>query len=155
MTVTTDTIIALSPYVVITDYTNTEFATYKTWAEKRYARDTQDWDPGLESDEADQAVGLLICHYIKTYKKNAGNDLKSESAGDYSYTRGDSGYLERYKELLQSYLDQHPPLLKTRGPQPTRGVQRADMESSRAFQLSENQVPRMRYTDSGLKKPYD
>jgi len=141
MTVTTDTIIALSPYVVITDYTNTEFATYKTWAEKRFARE----DPGLESEEADMAVGLLICHYIKTYKKNSGTAKQSESIGGYSYsTSSPDGYLAQYRELL-----------KTRSPQPTRGVQRADMETSRAFQLSENKVPRMRYTDSNLKKPYD
>lgn len=141
MTVTTDTIAALSPYVVDTDYTSTEFTTYKGWAEDRFNRE----DPGLESAEADMAVGLLVCHYIKTYKKNSGTLKQSESIGGYSYsTSNPDGYLAQYRELL-----------KTRSPQPTRGVQRGDMETSRAFQLSENQVPRMRYTDSGLRKPYD
>ncbi len=141
MTVTTDTVAAISPYIVGTDYTTAEFTLYKGWAEARFNRE----DPGLESAEADMAVGFLVCHYIKTFKKNGGTLKQSESIGGYSYSAADP----------QGYLGQYQALIKSRSPQPYRGVQRGDMETSRDFQLSENKIPQMRYTDSNRKKPYD
>lgn len=140
----TDTVGLISDYVLGKDYTEPQFAWFKVRAEERFASE----DPGLTPGQADQAVALLVCHQIYL-KKVGGSDKQSESIGDYSYTRLTTGQLQG-----STWLGQYQDLLKSKkSPQPSRGVERADAETSRAFQLSENKIPQMRYSDPNTRKP--
>jgi hypothetical protein len=103
MTVT-DNVQAMSGYTVGTNctITTTELAIFQAWAESKVSRD------GVTAN-TDEAIALLICHYIS--RKSGESGKVSESIGKYSYTRaissGASEWMDEYNRLLrnnQTYL---------------------------------------------------
>lgn len=147
MAVTTDLIGEISSYVLATDYTLAQFNRFNTLAAAQFANE----NPGtLTGDQEDEAVALLICHRIFRFKMGH-SDKKSEKIGDYEYERdkgapGTSPWLQDYKAMIEG----------TQTAAPYRGVKRADHKTSKAFRLSDQEVPKILFTDTTLGEPtYD
>ncbi|HWQ67992.1 MAG TPA: hypothetical protein VN372_14125 [Methanospirillum sp.] len=103
MTVTADTIrlISQGEYSVGTNGTISvsDFSIYLQWAEDQFRTDS----PGnYTSGQADQAVGLLICHYIDRTKND--QHIKAEDAGDGSTSFDETGsnWMKSYREIILS-----------------------------------------------------
>ncbi len=143
MTVTTATISLVSTYTLNTDYTETDFNTYKAWAEEQFKAE----DTGLSSVLADRAVALLICHYISLKSKGSSNKL-SAKIGDTYFTYAQNvmptSFLGEYQRLLKEAAGSNSVQV------PYRGVERADKQTSTAFHLSEQKVPDMDSVDENL-----
>lgn len=102
MTLSAADIAYMSPYSV-SDTTGSKFTTaeFNYQSAKAKARLDRE-DPGLEEADYDHAHALLVCHLHELKLGTA--RLKSESLGDYSYSKaGDDGstFLMEYKELLK------------------------------------------------------
>ena len=100
MTVSSATIALMSPFAVSdaagSKFLNAEYTYAAAAAKVRLDRE----NPGLASAEYDQAHALLICHMHEVRLGSTG--LKSESIGDYSYSReaGKTTYLLEYEQLI-------------------------------------------------------
>jgi hypothetical protein len=152
MTVTTDTIEAMSDYVLGVDYTSTQFSLYKTWAEKQYETECSGLD--FDADREDEMVALLICHRIAR-KSIGSNVMQSESMMDYSYSVNSSlltstRWLEEYRKNIS---EASAGITAQESTVPSRGVLRSDYQTSKSFKISPTKLPSMRYTDSTLKEP--
>jgi|GEM_PF-6128656 len=130
MTVTADTIrlISLGEYTVGESGTITEsdFASYLQYAQDQFSTDS----PGNHtSSQADQAIALLICHYID--RANNDQSIKSEDAGDGSTSFDGSGsnWMKSYKEIVNSLLTKYKRDLENPSGsyrQPTKAAHRRD-----------------------------
>lgn len=104
MTVTADMIAQVSSYEVAEagPFTPALFTLYSGVAGARLAR----LDPGLDSDTYDLCHALLICHFYEVFKV-VGSDLKSESIGDYSYTRaagvGETSHIAQCLQIIADF----------------------------------------------------
>lgn len=103
MAVSVDMISQVSSYEVAEagPFTPALFALYSPVAKARLDR----MDPGLDSGTYDYCHALLICHQYAS--KAGGLDLKSESIGDYSYTKateaGQTSYLTECMEIIATF----------------------------------------------------
>jgi hypothetical protein len=101
MTITSATIALMSPFAVSdaagSKFTTAEYNYLAAAAKKRLDRES----PGLDATEYDHAHALLICHMHEVRLGSTG--LKSESIGDYSYTRdaGTTTYLLDYLQIVE------------------------------------------------------
>jgi len=145
MGVTTAFVESITGYVEGVDYSTEDFELYATKAQGKFIEDRKSLPRTVTADEEDEAVALLIGHYIAR-RKRKGSDKTSESiGGDYSYNRApefvqQTYWLGEYRRYLSELTGQRKV--------PSRGVERADIRTSRSFDLSNNLSPRMRY-------PYD
>jgi hypothetical protein len=139
MTVTTGDIKARSGYEVTTDYPAELFDQALLEAEAQVLEDA----PGATGTIKDTLVGLLICDAIFLYQFR-GERITSERGGDTSVSREPtSAWIAKYTALTRKYGKAYP----------SRGVKRADYETSKAFALSDQMLPVMKYTDGNLKQP--
>jgi len=120
----------LAGYVEGTDFTSAQFVRYLGWAEDQVATDA----PNISGSALDQALGLLVAHYIARKATNGG-EYQTEKSGDWSGTRataaGETAWLVAYRALLE----------KNGTVQPSAGIVRADRIASRAFALSDQRLP--------------
>ncbi len=106
MTVTADTIrlVSRGEYTVPGTVTEPDFLSYLQWAEGRFLTDS----PGNHtSPQADEAIALLICHYID--RGDNDQSIKSEDAGDgaTSFDGSGSNWMKSYREIITSLLAKH------------------------------------------------
>jgi hypothetical protein len=141
MTVSTTDIQNKSGWIVTTDYPAALFTTSLAEATAQVALDA----PDLTGVLYDKAVALLICHDIHVYRER-GDTKSSERMGDYGYSRDMS--------IPSRWIAEYNSLISKRGAtKPSRGVKRADYQTSRRFQLSEVGTPEMDLSnvDNNLK----
>jgi hypothetical protein len=139
MTVSTSDIKIRSGYEVTVDYPQELFTQAKAEAENQVAEDA----PGATAEIKEKLVGLLICNSIYVYLFR-GERVTSERGGDTSVSREPtSAWISEYTALIRKYGKK----------QPSAGVIRSDYATSKAFALSDQQLPQMRYTDSRLIGP--
>ncbi len=147
MTVTTATISLVSNYVLNTDYTTSDFDTYKMWAEAQFSAE----DTGLSPTLADRAVALLICHYISLKSKGGSNKL-SAKIGDTYFTYAQNimptSFLGEYKRLLEEAAGS----ASTNGVIPSYGVERSDVHTSHSTHLSPQPIPTLESIDTTLQE---
>lgn len=104
MTVTADMIAQVSSYEVASagPFTPALFALYSGVAEARLDR----INPGLDTATYDLCHALLICHLYESFKIG-GSDLKSESMGDYSYTKttgaGETSHMAQCMQIIEVF----------------------------------------------------
>ena len=104
MTVTADMIPMVSLYKVVSagPFTPALFSLYSSVAKQRL----DVMNPGLDGSTYDYCHALLICHLYAGLKDD-GLDLKSETIGNYSYTKsteaGESTFLIRCREIITEF----------------------------------------------------
>ena len=108
MTATATTLTLVSPYTVgdssSSTLSSTEFAALLAWAERDATRDS------IPADYYDQAVALLIAHFV--YMKDAEADKQSESYGSSGnswskvsdMSKVSSPYMTQYNNLIQDTI---------------------------------------------------
>ena len=108
MTVTADTIrlISLGEYTIGESGTisDSDFNTYLLWATDHFNTDT----PGNHSSsQSDQAIALLICHYIDRAKND--QHITAEDAGDgkTSFDSSGSNWMKSYQAVISSLIEKH------------------------------------------------
>lgn len=141
MAVSAQIIEAMSPFKLNADFTSTDLTIFNGWADDKFSDDKV---TGLSAAKEEQAVALLVCHFIARKKTDVG--MNSENLGGYTYSRavaGKTGYLIEYEDLIK----------KNSTPQPSAGTLRSDHQTSKDFRTENLPVPSMDYTDSTLSRP--
>jgi hypothetical protein len=132
MTLASTDIALMSPYTVGTGKFTT--AVYNYLVVKAKARLDREGGTGLSSDDYDQAHALLVCHMYSVKLGSA--HKKSESLGDYSYTKDNtegSNYLQEYKDMLKAVIG--------RTPSTAYEEERCDREMD-DFDLDQSEIPK-------------
>ena len=122
----------MSPYTVGTGKFTT--AVYNYLFTKAKVRLDREGGTGLSTDDYDHAHALLVCHMYSL--KIGSAHKKSESLGDYSYTKDTvegSNYLQEYKDLLKSVIGRTPTTAYTE--------ERCDREMDE-FDLDQAEIPK-------------
>lgn len=108
MTVTADTIrlISLGEYTIGTTGTipEADFNQYLLWATDQFSSDS----PGNHTAaQSDQAIGLLVCHYIDRGKTD--QHITSEDAGDGStkFDSSGSNWMKSYQAVISSLKEKY------------------------------------------------
>lgn len=119
MSVTTDDIGSMSPFVLGTHYQQADFDRFRVWAEDQLRTDA----PTLTGSDADRAVAYLVCHHVEMKQGKTG--YRSETIPDYSYTLAEP--------FTTTWLKQYEAMIRPKPRQPRTGVVRADRDASRRF----------------------
>lgn len=134
MTASATLVTALSGYVENTDFTSAEFTTYLGMATAQFAKDCP--SASMPTALQDEAVSLLICHYIHRKLNAQDGDLQSEKTGDHSFARFSNvsphGYLGEYKRIISGSW----------GKTFSAGVTPDDATLPKAFRMSEQTLPK-------------
>lgn len=141
MTVTADTIrlVSQGEYIIGDGktLTDSDFAVFLKWATDQFAID----NPGNATDSiADQAISLLVCHYID----RAQNDqhIRSENAGDGTtgFDETGSNWMKSYQAIVSSLIEksEREQINLSVGKKPARSVTRKDATVSVQGMYSSN-----------------
>lgn len=155
MPVTTSMIDGDSPFALGTakdassrTYTQSMFDRALARAEERFARE----NPGLGSNEGDQAVEYLVCHFLYMTFEGA-EDMVSGRIGDMSFQKKVD---DETGEVMTTYLSLYKGLITLKGSRAVvaqAGVVAADAMTSRSLHPSNQRLPLMDYDDNSTGAP--